>query len=116
MIEFGTFIDGWKLIDSLLNEAKYTWSNFRDIPSLSRLDRFLFYNEWEELFPGKIQCTLPRSLSDHTSILLQMWKRQSGPYPFKFEESWFCEPDFRILWRWYGISHLIWGMLVGYLP
>lgn len=38
MDRFGEFIDRWSLIDGPLKGAKYTWSNFRDRPSLSRFD------------------------------------------------------------------------------
>lgn len=55
MQKIGNFIDRWKLIDSPLKGAKFTWSNFREYPSLSRLDKFLFCNEWEEMFSGRVQ-------------------------------------------------------------
>lgn len=86
--------DRWKLIDGSLKGFKYTWFNFRDNPSMSRLDRFLFCNNWEELFPYRSQVALIRSLSDHTSILLASCLGKSGHYPFKFEEVWFMDSDF----------------------
>lgn len=71
MRKFGSFIERWYLIDGPLKGAKYTWTNFRDNPSLSRLDKFLFCNNWEDLFPGRSQVAYPRSVSDHTPIVLE---------------------------------------------
>lgn len=68
--KFGGLIHIWGLIGGLLRGAKFTCSNFQENPSLSRMDRFLFYNEWEELFPGRFQIALPRLTSDHMLILL----------------------------------------------
>lgn len=45
MVSFGNFINRWRLIDCPLRGEKYTWSNFQDCPSLSRLDCFLFCSE-----------------------------------------------------------------------
>lgn len=97
MIKFRYFIDRWKLIDGPLKGSKYTWSNFHDNSSMSQLDRFLFCNNWEELFPCWSQVALTRSLSDHTPILLGSCWGRSVPYSFKFEEVWFVDPDFMVL-------------------
>lgn len=94
MDRYGKFIDRWGLIDGPLKGAKYTWPNFRDRLSFSKLDRFLYCNSWEELFLGRSQLALSRSVSDHTPILLQSCWGQGGSSPFKFEGTWFLEPDF----------------------
>lgn len=94
MDKFGEFIGRWSLIDSPLKGAKYTWSNCREVPSLSRLDRFLYFIEWEELFPRRSQSSLPRLVSDHSPIVLESVWGKGGPSPFKVEEVWFNEPDF----------------------
>lgn len=94
MDRFDEFINRWSLIDGPLKGAKYTWSNFIDKPSLSRLDRFLYSNDWEELFPGRSQLACSRSVSDHVQILLQSYWGIGGPSPFKFENTWLLEPDF----------------------
>lgn len=51
-LNLGSLLIDGGLIDSPLKGAKDTWSNFRDIPSLSCLDRFLYCNDWDDLFPG----------------------------------------------------------------
>lgn len=53
MNKFENFIHKWDLIGCLLKGMKYTLSNFRDNSSLNRLDRFLYCNNWEDLFPGR---------------------------------------------------------------
>lgn len=94
MDRFGRFIDRWSLIDGPLKGEKYTWSNFKDRQSLSRLDRFLYCNNWDELFVGRSQFARSRSVSDHVLILLQSCQGKGGPSPFKFENTWFLEPNF----------------------
>lgn len=79
MDKFGDFISRWNLIDGPLKGTKYTWSNFQDVPLLSRLDRFLYYNSWEDLFLGGSQSALARSVLDDTPILLESgWGRGGG--------------------------------------
>ena len=40
------------LVDPLLRNAKFTWSNFREHPICCRLDRFMFSVDWGSLFPA----------------------------------------------------------------
>lgn len=47
---FDSLINELELIDPPILNAKYTWSNFRDIPICCRLDRFLFTEGWMTLF------------------------------------------------------------------
>lgn len=44
----------------------------------SSLDRFLVSEGWESHFNGLIQCTLPKPVSDHSSILLDGGGMSSG--------------------------------------
>jgi hypothetical protein len=68
--------------------GKFTWSNNRDDHCWSRIDKFLFTPDWEELFPYVVQRRLPRLLSDHFPLLLDCGvSTRSGEY-FKFENTW----------------------------
>lgn len=49
---------------------------------------------WEDLFRGRSQKALTSLVFDHTPIVLEWGWRKGGPSPFKFEETWFLEPDF----------------------
>jgi endonuclease/exonuclease/phosphatase family metal-dependent hydrolase len=57
-------------MDLPLYGGSFTWSNNRDSPSLSRIDRFLISLTWEAYFPVVTQSRLSRLLSDHFPILL----------------------------------------------
>lgn len=106
MVRFGEFINRWNLIDPPLKGTKFTWSNFRENLTLSRLDRLLFCNEWEDLFPGRAQIALARAIFDYTPIVLEYEWGFGGSSPFKFENVWFLEPDFMELVKyvWFHAS------------
>ena len=55
MCEFSNFISEQGLIDLPLKEGTFTWSNSREVASKARLDRFLFFADWEDKFPTVYQ-------------------------------------------------------------
>lgn len=55
MQDFSDFIDEMKLMDLPLEGGLFSWFSNRDLPSLSRLDRFLISQGWEAHFPGVVQ-------------------------------------------------------------
>ena len=65
MKDLDDFIRECELIDSPLRSAPFTWSNMQEYPICKRLDRFLYSNEWEQLFPQNLQEVLPRWTLDH---------------------------------------------------
>ena len=60
MKDLDDFIRENELIDPPLRIASFTWSNMQEHPVCKRLDRFLYSNEWEQLFPQSLQEVLPR--------------------------------------------------------
>ena len=50
MKDLDNFIRENKLIDPPLKRASFTWSNMQEHPICKRLDRFLYSNEWEQVF------------------------------------------------------------------
>ena len=42
MQDFSDFIADFGLLDTPLEGGKFTWSNNREVPTMSKLDRFLF--------------------------------------------------------------------------
>jgi hypothetical protein len=63
---FSEFISSCGLRDMPLEGGLFTWSNNR---AKSKIDCFLFLDEWDEFFPSILQKRLPRILSDHFPIL-----------------------------------------------
>ena len=51
MKDFDCFIRECELLDRLLRNASFTWSNMQESPVCKRLDRLLYSNEWGHLFP-----------------------------------------------------------------
>ena len=72
MCEFSNFINSCDLVDPPLEGARFTWSSHEEVPILSRIDRFLFSEEWDDHFREVRQLALPKITSDHVPILLQV--------------------------------------------
>ncbi|RVW16207.1 Transposon TX1 uncharacterized 149 kDa protein [Vitis vinifera] len=95
MKDFDDFIRDCELIDSPLRSAPFTWSNLQEHPVCKRLDRFLYSNEWEQLFPQSLQEVLPRWTLAHWPIVLETNPFKWGPTPFRFENMWLQHPSFK---------------------
>ena len=95
MKDLDNFIRENELIDPPLRRASFTWSNMQEHPVCKRLDRFLYSNEWEQLFPQSLQEVLPRWTSDHWPIVLETNPFKWGPTPFRFENMWLHHPSFK---------------------
>ncbi|RVW15380.1 hypothetical protein CK203_082622 [Vitis vinifera] len=99
MKDFDDFIRECELIDSPLWSTPFTWSNMQESLVCKRLDRFLYSNEWEQLFPQSLQEVLPRWTSDHWPIVLETNPFKWGPTPFRFENLWLQHPSFKESFR-----------------
>lgn len=108
MQRFDSFINSCLLIDPPLGGRRYTWSNKRDLPSLARLDRFLFNTAWDDLHPSSHQSGLFSFPSDHCPILLSVHSHPPSPKSFRFENMWVLEPGFDLmlanLWCSFSVS------------
>ncbi|RVW69351.1 Transposon TX1 uncharacterized 149 kDa protein [Vitis vinifera] len=106
MRDFDSFIRESELLDPPLRNASFTWSNMQESPVCKRLDRFLYSNEWGQLFPQGIQETLIRRTSDHWPIALDTNPFMWGPTPFRFENMWLQHPSFKENFRnwWRGFQ------------
>ncbi|TYK05808.1 LINE-1 retrotransposable element ORF2 protein [Cucumis melo var. makuwa] len=101
------FISNNLLIDPPLTNNRYTWSNLRNPPTFSRLDRFLYNSRWETLFNPHITRTLSRPTSDHFPLVCEdststlRW----GPAPFRLNSIALNDPKFkRNMERWWELS------------
>ena len=95
MKEFDYLIKEFELVDPNLNNAQFTWSNFRQRPICCRLDRFLLTNAWATGFPCFRQELEARVVSDHAPIVLDTSPTKWGPSPFRFENAWLDHKQFR---------------------
>ncbi|KAK3199960.1 hypothetical protein Dsin_023375 [Dipteronia sinensis] len=80
-----------KVVDISMHVMPFTWSNNREKASWERLDRFLIYPKIVCWFPNLIQKGLPRSLSDHNTVMIGEEKDERGSTPFRFVNSWLHE-------------------------
>lgn len=95
MRDFNSFINLFDLCDSSLLNAKFKWTDGKEIPILSRLDRFLVSNGWEEVYLHFTQEEIPKIVFDHWPIMLKTPKVNYGPIPFHFENMWVSHPKFK---------------------
>ncbi|KAL5549263.1 hypothetical protein UlMin_004494 [Ulmus minor] len=92
---FDELIRELELRDLALHNASFTWSNFREEAVKSRLDRFLFTEEWGAGKNDIRQETGSRTCSDHMPIILDTSPVSWGPTPFRFENMWLEHSGFR---------------------
>ncbi|GMI94029.1 hypothetical protein like AT1G43760 [Hibiscus trionum] len=94
MRDFDEFIGECNLVDLPLSNGAFTW--FRGVNSItaSRSDRFLISPEIIVNCPNLVQKRIPRSLSDHSPILLRQGISERGPQPFKFFDYWADDPSY----------------------
>ncbi|GJS87764.1 RNA-directed DNA polymerase, eukaryota, reverse transcriptase zinc-binding domain protein [Tanacetum coccineum] len=90
---FNNFINDSNLSDLPLGGHSFTWMN-KQGTKLSKLDRFLIFEEVINLLPDIRITALDRLWSDHIPILLHCCKRDFGPIPFKIYHSWFNREGF----------------------
>jgi exonuclease III len=109
MNDFSEFIFSMGLRDIQLEGGRYTWSNNRENAAMSRIDRFLYSNDWEDRFPTVVQRRLPRLLSDHFPIMLESGQFHRGNRPFRFENMWLKAEGFGELVQGWWDSYQIEG-------
>ncbi|KAL5545070.1 hypothetical protein UlMin_008854 [Ulmus minor] len=93
--QFDELIRELELRDLALHNASFTWSNFREEAVKSRLDRFLFTEEWGAGKNDIRQETWSRTCLDHMPIILDTSPVSWGPTPFRFENMWLEHSGFR---------------------
>lgn len=82
--------------------GSFTWNGGLNNQPWLRLYRFLVFEGWEGPFSGVVQCILPRPLSDHLLILLDGGGLRRDPSPFRFENMWLKDEEFKdMLKRWW---------------
>ncbi|XP_058759649.1 uncharacterized protein LOC131632955 [Vicia villosa] len=93
MLEFIGFIEEMEVVDLQTIGGKFTWFNSIG-KAMSRIDRFLLSKDFIEDWKLEGQIIGERDISDHASIWLKDNRKNWGPKPFKFNNSWFNHEDF----------------------
>ncbi|RVW26396.1 Transposon TX1 uncharacterized 149 kDa protein [Vitis vinifera] len=108
MRRFSEVIGELGLKDLPLAGGPFTWIGGLNSQAASRLDRFLFSDQWEDHFSAITQAALPRLISDHSPIVLQAGGFSSGKSPFRFENMWLKIDGFQDLvqswWNGYSVE------------
>lgn len=101
--EFQNSIDNLDLEDLPLNGGQWIWSNQRDTPSFSRINRFFVSSDLLHFLSGIQQKVLPRPLPDHFPICLSSDGIRWGLVPFRIDNKWLKVESFRTMisnvWR-----------------
>jgi exonuclease III len=112
MARFRRFVHEHELKDLYMHGHLYTWSNERESPTMSRIDRALVSVDWDLLNPDAILQALSSSVSDHAPLHLGLNAAIRPKRRFRFEscwlklegfddavrEAWTCSPDFLQTW------------------
>lgn len=77
-----------------MQNRRFTWSNERQNPTLSKLDSFC-NSDWDISYDGHILHALSSSLSDHCPLLLSHELGPKRPRSFRFENFWITMPGFQ---------------------
>nr|GEV23258.1 putative RNA-directed DNA polymerase, eukaryota [Tanacetum cinerariifolium] len=84
---FNSFITNAGLEEVPLGGISFTWCH-KSATKMSKLDRFLIYENLLNTCPNITTITLERYLSDHQPILLRESHFDYGPTPFRFFHHW----------------------------
>ncbi|RVW81060.1 Transposon TX1 uncharacterized 149 kDa protein [Vitis vinifera] len=91
MRRFSKVLGELGLKDLPLVGGPFTWIGGLNSQAASRLDRFLFSDQWEDHFSAITQAALPRLISDHSPIVLQAGGFSSGKSPFRYSSHCIAE-------------------------
>lgn len=89
MFEFNDLIRDLQLLDVVLENRDYTWSNKQPAPVFSKLDRCFITTEWALMYPVITLTALETIVSDHVPILLHCKTPQAKKAPLRLERFWF---------------------------
>lgn len=58
------------MIEILIMDRAFTWTNLRDVLCLAKLDRVLVLADWETKFPLATTSMVRRAITDHSSLFI----------------------------------------------
>jgi hypothetical protein len=88
MSRFRSFVQEHELKDMYMHGRVYTWSNEREIPTLTMIDRALVSVHWDVILPDAFLQALSSSISDHAPLHLTLSVLHRPKRLFRFEMYW----------------------------
>jgi endonuclease/exonuclease/phosphatase family metal-dependent hydrolase len=88
MARFRRFVQEQELKDLYMHGRVYTWSNEREIPTMTRIDRALVSVDWDLQNPDALLQAMSSSISDHAPLHLSLSVAFRPKQRFKFELFW----------------------------
>ena len=85
MNKFKDFVDDHELREMYMHGSKYTWSNERDVPTLTKIDRVLMMVDWELQNANHRLHALSMGVSDNAPLHLTTSAYFCPPKCFRFE-------------------------------
>jgi hypothetical protein len=95
MGRFKAVLDDLGLRELPLHGSKFTWTSGQNDATMTRIDRVLCSNSWEELFPRSHLHAWASTLSDHCPLILQGDTAMSKFKGFRFESYLLKLPGFQ---------------------
>ena len=107
MRKFRQFVDGNGLKELYMHGRAFTWSNEREVPTLTKIDKALVSVDWEIDYPDCLLQAMSTSASDHCPLHLALNENIHPQRRFRFEvfwtrlegfddavkEAWVCDPN-----------------------
>lgn len=84
MKNFNLLIEDLNFIDVPMKNDSFTWSDFRERPVATSIDRFLLSQKCVEAFKEVELLRLHRTTSDHSPLFLKLGNQKWGPLPLPF--------------------------------
>jgi hypothetical protein len=94
MAAFRKSINNLQLKDLYLHGRRYTWSNEKNAATMVKLDRVLFNQDWDAMFPNCILQAVSSEMSDECPMLLSTEAGFRPSRRFRFEDAWVEREDF----------------------
>ncbi|MCH87429.1 transposon TX1 putative protein, partial [Trifolium medium] len=93
MLKFDTFLGDLNLVMTLIGR-NFTWFHPNGV-AMSRLDRVLLSNSWFDVWGAPNVWVLSRDVSDHCPLVLRYSSSDWGPKPFRFNNFWLQNSEFK---------------------
>jgi endonuclease/exonuclease/phosphatase family metal-dependent hydrolase len=91
---FNEKINELALLEIPLFDRLFTWSNKRDTPALTKIDRAFINQVWNLSLPNTSLTSLVRSTSDHVPLKATIQTTIPKPQVFRFENYLLRSPNF----------------------